>query len=159
MLRDAELFSCGRGMVAIASDTDPVQTMALFPRWPVLALIAISAAMPAVARADGETLAAADIRKDIIGRRIYLAAPLGGELPLHYSSTGTVDGSGEAVGLGKWLKPNDSGRWWIAGDRLCQKFQTWYDGKPMCFELKRSGAGKVFWRRDDGTTGIARIGN
>ena len=143
----------------VVLDSIPVQTMAHFPHWPVLALIAAIVAMPTLARAADEPLAAADIRKDIIGRRIYLAAPFGGELPLHYSSSGTVDGSGAAVGLGKWLKPDDSGKWWIAGDRLCQKFQTWYDGKPMCFELKRSGAGKVFWRRDDGETGIARIGN
>ena len=112
---------------------------------------------PAIA-AD-EPFSAADIRSQIIGRRIYLAAPFGGELPLHYRSDGGVDGSGEAVGLGKWLKPNDSGKWWIAGDRLCQKFTTWYGGRQMCFDLKRTGAGKVFWRRDDGETGIARIGN
>ena len=121
--------------------------------------LAAALLLSAAARAADEPLAASDIRNEIIGRRIYLAAPLGGELPLFYSANGKVDGSGEAVGLGKWLKPNDSGRWWIAGDRLCQKFDTWYDGKPMCFELKRSGAGKVFWKRDNGETGIARIGN
>ena len=123
------------------------------------AVLAVAVVLSVAVRAADEPFAASDIRKEIIGRRIYLAAPLGGELPLYYATNGTVDGSGEAVGLGKWLKPNDSGRWWIAGDRLCQKFTTWYDGKPMCFELKRSGAGKVFWRRDNGETGIARIGN
>ena len=101
---------------------------------------------------------AADIQRDIIGRRIYLAAPLGGELPLHYQRNGTVDGSGEAVGLGKWLKPKDTGKWWIAGDRLCQKFTTWYDGKQMCFDLTRKSGTSVAWRRDNGETGVARIG-
>ena len=121
--------------------------------------ILIFAAWPDPARAADEPLTAADIRKEIIGRRIYLAAPFGGELPLHYRADGHVDGSGEAVGLGKWLKPNDSGKWWIAGDKLCQQFTTWYNGARMCFDLKRVAAGKVFWRRDNGETGIARIGN
>lgn len=109
------------------------------------------------ARAD-EPMDAEDIRADIVGRRIYLAAPLGGELPLFYRKDGYVDGSGEAVGLGKWVRPTDSGRWWIAGDQLCQQFTTWYDGKRMCFDLKRVAGDKVFWRRDNGQTGVARIG-
>ncbi len=119
-------------------------------------MILAGAALPAMAEGP---MKAADIQRDIIGRRIYLAAPLGGELPLHYQRSGVVDGSGEAVGLGKWLKPNDSGKWWIAGDRLCQKFTTWYDGKQMCFNLKRVSDNSVFWQRDNGETGTARIGN
>ena len=121
--------------------------------------IVIGAAVPGFARAADEPLTAGDIRGEIIGRRIYLAAPFGGELPLHYRSDGRVDGSGEAVGLGKYLKPNDSGKWWIAGDKLCQQFTTWYNGAKMCFDLKRVAGGKVFWRRDNGETGVARIGN
>lgn len=115
----------------------------------------LAAGLPAHA---AESMTAADIQRDIIGRRIYLAAPMGGELPLHYQRSGKVDGSGEAVGLGKWLKPNDSGRWWIAGDKLCQQFTSWYDGKRMCFDLTRKTASTVAWRRDDGETGVARIG-
>lgn len=111
--------------------------------------------LPALA---DEPMKAADIQRDIIGRRIYLAAPLGGELPLHYQRGGAVDGSGEAVGLGKWLKPKDSGKWWIAGDKLCQQFTSWYDGKRMCFDLTRKTGSSVAWRRDNGETGVARIG-
>lgn len=29
----------------------------------------------------------------------------------------------------------------------------------MCFELERAGANKVKWTRDNGKTGLARIGN
>lgn len=122
------------------------------------AVIVAAMSFAGAARAD-EPLSADDIRADIVGRRIYLAAPFGGELPLYYRKDGYVDGSGEAIGLGRWVRPNDSGRWWIAGDRLCQQFKTWYDGQKMCFDLKRVSANKVFWRRDNGQTGIARIGN
>jgi hypothetical protein len=68
-------------------------------------------------------------------------------------------GSGQAIGLGKFFKPEDEGKWWIDANRLCQKFHTWYDGAPMCFELETAGPGKVKWTRDNGQTGVARIGN
>lgn len=99
-----------------------------------------------------------DIRKNIIGRRIYLAVPLGGEFPLNYHASGKVDGSGEALGLGRYAKPKDSGKWWIDADRLCQQFNTWYDGKPMCFDLYPVDAENIKWVRDDGSKGTARIG-
>ncbi|MGL4729746.1 MAG: hypothetical protein ACRCWO_13440 [Bosea sp. (in: a-proteobacteria)] len=99
------------------------------------------------------------IRKKVTGKRIYLAAPLGGEFPLFYQRGGRVDGSGEAVGLGRWIRPTDSGRWWVQGDKLCQKWQTWYDGKTICFELTQVGQDRLRWVQDNGDTGVARIGN
>ena len=107
----------------------------------------------------GEPMKAADIKRDIIGRRIYLAAPLGGELPLHFRRDGRVDGSGDAVGLGKLFRPNDTGKWWIAGNRLCEQFTTWYDGAQLCFDLERTSPKTVFWRQNNGQTGTARIGD
>jgi hypothetical protein len=109
--------------------------------------------------ASAGALAEGEIRRDIIGKTIFLATPLGGELPLNYHTSGMVDGSGQAIGLGKFFKPNDEGKWWIDANRLCQKFHTWYDGAPMCFELETAGPGKVKWTRDNGETGVARIGD
>lgn len=102
---------------------------------------------------------AEDIRNKISGKRIYLAAPLGGEFPLFYQRDGRVDGSGEALGLGRWIRPTDSGRWWISGNRLCQQWQTWYDGRRMCFQLIYLGQNRLRWNQDNGDTGLARIGN
>ncbi|HEV7305381.1 hypothetical protein [Ensifer sp.] len=99
-----------------------------------------------------------DIRQEVVGRRIYLAAPFGGEFPLNYRQDGSVDGDGEALGLGRFVQPKDVGSWWIEADRLCQKFRTWYDGRPMCFELYRVDDERLKWIRNDGETGIARIG-
>lgn len=104
------------------------------------------------------TFSAGDIRSDIVGRTIYLATPFGGEFPLNYRAGGRVDGDGEALGIGRWVKPNDTGRWWIDGHQLCQQFQTWYDGAPMCFTLTRTGERTLNWVRDNGETGTARIG-
>ena len=117
--------------------------------------IALSAASPVLANQLGDEA----IKSRISGRRIYLAAPLGGEFPLYYRPDGHVDGSGEAVGLGRLASPKDNGRWWIKGGQLCQKWQTWYQGKAMCFTLTDLGGSKVRWVQDNGDTGIARIGN
>lgn len=122
-----------------------------------IATLALATTLPSLALA--EQLNEADIRHDIIGRTIYLATPLGGELPLSYQTSGKVDGSGQAIGLGRFFKPNDTGKWWIDANRLCQKFQTWYKGAPMCFELESAGPSKVKWTRDNGETGVARISN
>ena len=114
--------------------------------------------VPSVALATGEPMDAAEIRQMIAGKRIYLATPLGGELPLHYRANGVVDGSGEAIGLGRYLKPKDKGRWWVTNDKLCQKWAEWYDGRTFCFKLNKISGSKVFWLRDDGTSGVARVG-
>ena len=60
----------------------------------LIALASAALLMPSLAHA--ERLAEDDIRRDIIGKTIYLATPLGGELPLNYHTSGAVDGSGKA---------------------------------------------------------------
>lgn len=107
----------------------------------------------------GEPLKGKAIKNAVIGKRIYLAVPFGGELPLYYKKDGVVDGSGEAVGLGKFLAPTDQGRWWVKDDSLCQQWQSWYEGKVFCFILETLPDDKIVWRRDDGEEGIARIGD
>ena len=109
--------------------------------------------------AQSRELAADDIREKIAGKRIFLAVPLGGEFPLFYRRDGRVDGTGEAVGLGRLARPTDSGRWWISGNRLCQRWQTWYNGQQMCFQLVSLGGDRLRWTQDNGDTGIARVGN
>jgi len=120
-----------------------------------LALALAASATQAQARAP---LSEQEIRQTISGKRIYLKTPLGGEFPLFYRTNGRVDGSGDAVGLGRFMQPKDEGRWWVRGDRLCQKWQSWYDGKQFCFTLSRGDGNTLFWRRDDGLSGRARIG-
>lgn len=119
--------------------------------------IAVVCAVTA-SEAAAERYRANEIKGEIVGRRIFLAAPLGGEFPLNYRTTGSVDGDGEALGLGRFVKPKDTGTWWIQSDRLCQRFRTWYDGRSMCFELYRVDEMRLKWIRNDGKTGIARIG-
>ncbi|MGD1887296.1 MAG: hypothetical protein ACFB01_09285 [Cohaesibacteraceae bacterium] len=121
-----------------------------------IAALAAFTASPQLAHAD--RFSAGDIRSQSIGHTIYLAAPFGGEFPLNYRSNGRVDGDGEALGIGRWIQPRDTGRWWIDGNRLCQQFQTWYNGTPMCFDLTRTSTTTLNWLRDNGESGRARIG-
>ena len=118
----------------------------------MLAILIIDA-RPACA----ERLGGSELKSFIAGKRVYLKVPLGGEFPMYYAASGKVDGSGDAVGLGRFLKPNDTGRWWIDGDRLCQKWTSWYDGKPFCFTVDKTSAGTISWVRDDGYAGTARV--
>ena len=107
----------------------------------------------------GKNMSAKDIRHDIIGRTIFLAAPVTGEFPLNYRKNGVVDGEGAALGLGRFVKPNDTGKWWIEGNKLCQQFKTWYNGAKRCFSLVRLDTSSVKWILGNGDTGIARIGD
>jgi hypothetical protein len=120
---------------------------------PALALLLASGA----AHAD-QALSGSSLDRAVSGRRIFLATPLGGEFPLNYYADGRVDGQGEAAGLGRFVRPTDTGRWWVAGPKLCQKWTTWYDGKVFCFTLSKISDTKLSWRRDDGLEGLARVG-
>ena len=118
-----------------------------------IALVAVSAASVIAS----ENLAGDELKRTVSGKEVYLATPFGGEFPLNYRSDGSVDGSGKAIGLGKFMQPTDSGRWWVDGEKLCQKWRNWYDGKQFCFTVQSLGADKISWVRDDGLSGTARI--
>ena len=120
--------------------------------------VVLTAGAAAPAAADTRAKSGRAIQSAVNGKRIYLQTPLGGEFPLYYRRDGVVDGSGEALGLGRFMAPKDSGKWWIADNRLCQQWQEWYDGKRQCFVLQRTGDTTLYWKRDDGLEGEARIG-
>jgi hypothetical protein len=120
--------------------------------------LVLSGAMALANEDGGRNLRGEALREAVSGKRIYLSVPLGGELPLFYQPDGRVDGSGEAAGLGRFLKPSDSGRWWVEGERLCQQWESWYKGRVFCFTVRKLPENRIAWARDDGESGIARIG-
>ena len=107
--------------------------------------------------ASAEQLAGSKLKQFVTGKRVYLATPFGGEFPLNYKSSGSVTGDGTALGLGRFLAPKETGRWWVQGETLCQQWPTWYDGKPSCFRIIKTGDQTLNWQRDDGRSGKARI--
>ncbi|WP_407051220.1 hypothetical protein [Methyloraptor flagellatus] len=122
----------------------------------VIALLAVAGATPV--SANEKQLSGQEIDRTVRGKRVYLSVPLGGEFPLYYKANGQVDGSGEALGLGRVMAPKDKGRWWVAGNKLCQKWEQWYDGNVFCFQIRQTGPTSIAWVRDDGYSGTARIG-
>jgi hypothetical protein len=124
-----------------------------------VSFVIFAAALLLPAFAMAEVMTASDIRSDIIGRTMYVATPLGGELPLSYHISGQLEGTGRALGFAAFGKPSDTGKWWIKDNKLCQQFQTWYQGNPNCYSLERAGTDHVRWTRDNGQKGVARIGD
>lgn len=94
------------------------------------------------------------LRQAVSGRTVLIETPIG-PLPIRYRSDGTMAGLAPAIvpSLGT---ERDQGQWWIADDRLCQRWFRWLDAKQYCFKLHRTGA-TVHWRRDDGLSGTATI--
>lgn len=105
-----------------------------------------------------ELLSGDGIKNLIVGNRVYLKVPLGGELPLYYRRNGKVTGDGTSVGLGRYLAPKETGRWWIDGNRMCQQWPSWYKGRTLCFTVEDLGGDRIKWNRNDGKSGIARVG-
>lgn len=129
-----------------------------FSFWGACLLLGVVAvAAPAVASTDGQALAGQQLKSFISGKRIYLAVPFGGEIPLTYRANGVVDGSGESAGLGKYMAPTDKGRWWVSGSKLCQQWQEWYKGRTFCFTVAKLSQNRIRWVRDDGKSGVARV--
>ncbi|TDH36381.1 hypothetical protein E2A64_13480 [Pseudohoeflea suaedae] len=113
--------------------------------------------MFAAAPVQAENLRGQDLKTLVSGKRIYLQTPFGGEFPLYYQTSGAVSGDGSALGLGKFMAPKETGKWWVDGANLCQQWPTWYDGKATCFTIEKTGAKTLNWVRDDGKSGTARI--
>jgi len=98
---------------------------------------------------DGEAL-----RKALTGRTIHLSTPLGG-LPIRFRADGTM--SATAGSLASYVgSERDRGRWWIAANQLCQRWNTWLGGQSYCFRLRQHGR-IVHWIRNDGLSGVATI--
>jgi hypothetical protein len=125
-----------------------------------LALGAVLAATGAAGAAETKSAAlnGAELRKAVSGKTVYLNIS-GFELPIRYAASGTMAGSMGviAASLARGDGASDHGKWWIAGDQLCQRWSSWMDGKSYCYQLTLKGTA-VSWVRNDGHSGTARIG-
>jgi hypothetical protein len=123
-------------------------------------VLAMTLAVPATtARAEPQTLSGDTLRHAISGKTVFLNIS-GFELPISYAASGRMSGKMGAVAasFARGDGAQDRGKWWVAGDQLCQQWSSWMDGKSYCYRLTREGA-SVHWVRNDGRSGTARIGN
>jgi hypothetical protein len=116
-------------------------------------IVALAASIAMVGTAaNADALTGDDVRTLIAGKTIALAAPFG-SLPIRYSAGGTMVARSTAMKLYAGIG-EDRGTWWIAGNRLCQKWDVWHGGKQQCFSLSRTGT-TVHWQSNDGMSGTA----
>lgn len=120
----------------------------------IFALASLVVGLPGSASA--KTLNGAEIRSLITNRTVALQTPLGA-MPLKYDASGVVNGDVSGISAARLLAPRESGKWWIAGDAMCQQWPSWYDGKRFCFSIEKLEGDKIRWRRDDGEVGLATV--
>jgi hypothetical protein len=122
-------------------------------------VLAVGLALPTTASlAEPTQLAGDELRQAISGKTVYLNIS-GFELPINYAANGRMTGkmSTVAASFSRGDGARDSGKWWVAGDQLCQQWTSWMDSKAYCYRLTREGS-TVHWVRNDGHSGTARIG-
>ena len=122
-------------------------------------VVAAGLALPGTASvAEPAQLAGDELRQAVSGKTVYLNIS-GFELPISYATNGRMSGkmSTVAASFSRGDGAQDRGKWWVAGDQLCQQWTSWMDGKAYCYRLTRDGS-TVRWVRNDGRSGTARIG-
>jgi hypothetical protein len=120
----------------------------------LLLVLVIQVGLAASALAEPSKPTGEALRQVVSGRTVLLDTPIG-SFPIRYRRDGTMTGQapGFVASLGT---EKDHGQWWVADDRLCQRWHRWLDAKQYCFRLQRVGAA-VHWLRDDGLSGTATI--
>lgn len=122
-------------------------------------LLAAALALPTAVAVNAKSAALSGdaLRKAVAGKTFYLKIS-GFELPIRYAANGRMTGKmgTVAASFARGDGARDSGKWWVAGNQLCQKWTSWMDGKQYCYRLTRKGA-TVHWVRNDGRSGTGRI--
>ncbi len=108
------------------------------------------------ASAEPVRLSNEGIKDTIAGSVLHLDTPLGTKLPIRYSEDGKLAGRAGGTVANYLGARSDSGRWWVSKNRLCHKWNRWFEGRLQCLRLRKAGR-RILWRRDDGKTGTATI--
>ncbi len=106
------------------------------------------------ALAESQQLSGDALKEMVVGKTVVLNTPMGG-IPISYSGNGTMTGRAKDMRLYTG-RERDQGIWWVNADQICQKWDTWLDGRSYCFKLRLEGR-VVHWRRNDGHSGTATI--
>lgn len=118
----------------------------------------LAAGGSAMAGDESVTLAGDKLKEAVSGKTVYLMTPIGAEIPIRYKPSGTMTGSisTSLAVLGGESVAQDTGRWWVVREQLCQQWNKWARSRSHCYTLRTSGS-KVTWVRNDGESGTARI--
>ena len=107
------------------------------------------------ALAEPEALSGPALRAAVAGSTVEIDTPIGTKVPVKYGADNSV--SGEAGSVAFFLgSAADTGRWWVAQDLLCHRWNIWFKAEKTCLKITRDGS-KITWLRDDGDSGTATI--
>lgn len=115
----------------------------------VVASLLLSGAALAEGPLNGDAM-----RRVLSGKTVMLNTPVG-TIPITYRENGTMSGRAKDMQLYVGSE-RDTGTWWVSANQVCQKWDTWLNGRAHCFTLRIEGQ-KVHWRSTDGRTGTATI--
>ncbi|MDX2155520.1 MAG: D-Ala-D-Ala carboxypeptidase family metallohydrolase [Hyphomicrobiaceae bacterium] len=119
------------------------------------ALAAVQVSVVAVAGASAREMKRDEISALVSGTIVEIDTPLGKKIPIQHLADGRL--AGDAGELASYLGARaDKGRWWIEGDRLCQKWSIWFSGEQQCLRLDKVGD-RISWTNQSGTRGTARL--
>lgn len=108
-----------------------------------------------LALAEPEDLSGPALRAAVAGSTVEIDTPIGTKVPVKYGADNSV--SGEAGSVAFFLgSAADTGRWWVAQDLLCHRWNIWFKAEKTCLKITRDGS-KITWLRDDGDSGTATI--
>ncbi len=110
-----------------------------------------------LAVAHAEELTGPALHEAVAGKTVYIKTPMG-EVPIRYAAGGALSARTELALLDGESTTSDRGRWWVSDRKLCIQWHNWMGGRPHCFTMHRISPTTVRWRRDDGKSGIARLG-
>jgi hypothetical protein len=124
----------------------------------VAALVALGSA--SAFAEEGVLLTGKRLQEAVSGKTVYIQTPIGAEIPIRYNPNGQMTGvsSTQLAALAGEEVNADKGRWWVRRAELCQQWNKWSEGHTHCYKLRTSGK-TVYWTRNDGKSGTARIGS
>lgn len=110
-------------------------------------IVALVMMLALTAVAHASALTGDDLRRAVAGKTVAINTSQGQAI-VRFQPNGSM--------FGRMGSHEDRGRWWISADRLCHRWNVWLDEQSHCLKIVKSGR-TVYWTRDDGMTGTARI--
>lgn len=120
----------------------------------ILSASAVVVSLAGPVGAETGPLTGDGLRAAVAGQTVVIETTVG-SFPVAFRNDGTMTGRAPRIAATVGMD-RDQGTWWVAKDRLCQRWRNWLSGKQSCFTLRQDGR-TVYWRRDDGRSGTATI--